>query len=570
MPGGLVEIASYGNQDLYLTGVPEITFFKVVYRRHTNFSLESIPLTFDDPVGFGRTSNLAIKKTGDLLHKIYLEITLPEMNLKRQIIPDFTNLEAESKQAEKDLETVKTFLNLNKRAYVAGFSAFVAENTLNSDIMITETNRIFEEPGAEQKSVNFEQLLSSNNLTIYLSNEISLNSIVSGFDASNTKTDIFSAMTVGIDKSIKLQDVYFKNEQNLKKTLEDAKNKNIKFAWIDKIGHAIFEYVDVKIGGYRMDKITSDWINVWHELSQNKSMSKTYDEMIGHVTILTNFDRNKKPSYVLRIPMQFWFCRYSGLSIPLISLEYHDVSFEVKFRNLENLSFIEEDNLIKFRGDNGLRLDEYSSETRTNFDARILADFIYLDRIERKKFALSSHEYLIDQIQTLEIDNVTQPSLQCSLKNFFHPVKDLVWVANKTRYRENLDGFDKSRYNNYSLTDDNKGNIINTSSMSFHGKERLIKLDYKYYNYLIPYEMYNATPSDGINAYSFSLFPLEHQPSGSSNFTILSRIVMNLEFSPKIITGQRLTEPIDLKIFARNINVIRFMSGMAAPAFTYG
>ena len=58
MAGGLLQLTSYGSQDLFLTGNPEITFFKVVYRRHTNFSIESRELLFDELVGFGRESSL--------------------------------------------------------------------------------------------------------------------------------------------------------------------------------------------------------------------------------------------------------------------------------------------------------------------------------------------------------------------------------------------------------------------------------------------------------------------------------------------------------------------------------
>ena len=42
MGGGLMQLVAYGAQDIYLTGNPQITFFKVVYRRHTNFSMEAI------------------------------------------------------------------------------------------------------------------------------------------------------------------------------------------------------------------------------------------------------------------------------------------------------------------------------------------------------------------------------------------------------------------------------------------------------------------------------------------------------------------------------------------------
>ena len=52
MGGGLMQLVAYGAQDIYLTGNPQITFFKVVYRRHTNFAMESIQQTFAGSVGF--------------------------------------------------------------------------------------------------------------------------------------------------------------------------------------------------------------------------------------------------------------------------------------------------------------------------------------------------------------------------------------------------------------------------------------------------------------------------------------------------------------------------------------
>ena len=42
MPGALMQLVAYGAQDVYLTGNPQMTFFKTVYRRHTNFSMECI------------------------------------------------------------------------------------------------------------------------------------------------------------------------------------------------------------------------------------------------------------------------------------------------------------------------------------------------------------------------------------------------------------------------------------------------------------------------------------------------------------------------------------------------
>ena len=77
MGGGLLQLVAYGAQDVYLTGNPQITFFKVVYRRHTNFSIESIQQTFNGTPGIGKRVTCQISRNGDLVHKLYVVFTNP-------------------------------------------------------------------------------------------------------------------------------------------------------------------------------------------------------------------------------------------------------------------------------------------------------------------------------------------------------------------------------------------------------------------------------------------------------------------------------------------------------------
>ena len=72
MGGGLLQLVAYGAQDVYLTGNPQITFFKVVYRRHTNFALESIQQTFNGTVAAGSRVTSTISRNGDLINRMYL------------------------------------------------------------------------------------------------------------------------------------------------------------------------------------------------------------------------------------------------------------------------------------------------------------------------------------------------------------------------------------------------------------------------------------------------------------------------------------------------------------------
>ena len=73
MGGGLMQLVAYGAQDIYLTGNPQITFFKVVYRRHTNFSMESIDQTLTGSQNFGAKVTATVSRNGDLIHKMYVE-----------------------------------------------------------------------------------------------------------------------------------------------------------------------------------------------------------------------------------------------------------------------------------------------------------------------------------------------------------------------------------------------------------------------------------------------------------------------------------------------------------------
>ena len=79
MGGGLMQLVAYGAQDIYLTGNPQITFFKVVYRRHTNFAVESIEQTFNGQVDFGKRVTATISRNGDLIQQMYLEAVLPNV-----------------------------------------------------------------------------------------------------------------------------------------------------------------------------------------------------------------------------------------------------------------------------------------------------------------------------------------------------------------------------------------------------------------------------------------------------------------------------------------------------------
>jgi hypothetical protein len=78
MGGGLIQLVAYGAQDAYLMGNPHITFWKVLYKRHTNFAIESARVQFTGAASYGQRIIANISRNADLMYKTYIEVTLPD------------------------------------------------------------------------------------------------------------------------------------------------------------------------------------------------------------------------------------------------------------------------------------------------------------------------------------------------------------------------------------------------------------------------------------------------------------------------------------------------------------
>ena len=83
-----MQLVAYGAQDIYLTGNPQITFFKVVYRRHTNFAMESVEQTLNGAVGYGNKVTATVSRNGDLVGRMYLETDISGLTNNDDICPN--------------------------------------------------------------------------------------------------------------------------------------------------------------------------------------------------------------------------------------------------------------------------------------------------------------------------------------------------------------------------------------------------------------------------------------------------------------------------------------------------
>jgi hypothetical protein len=444
MGGGILQLSAYGSQDTHLTGNPQITYFKSVYYRYTNFSMESVENTFDTDPGFGRKVTATISRTGDLIHKMYIVVDIPALT----------------------------------------------------------------DPGG-----------------------------------------------------------------------------NDHVGWTNKLGHALIKNVDVTIGGEVVDKHNSEWLEIWSSLSNPESKKDALKTLIGEYDggIIgaqdNNANRVGNPGYEatsragetisgeskqkLYIPLQFWFCRSIGSSIPLISLPHQDVKINIEFRNLNEL--------VKSSAASPTITGAVSGATPT-FTASLFVDYIYLDTKERQIFTEKSHEYVIEQVQydgeeSLVLNGNTRFSTSLS---FTQPVKEIFWVVtNEDRISKTYNGQGNSLldFSTDQTTTRKTTDEFDSAVIKINGVDRFTPRDALYFRAIQPIQYHTSAPLDKyIYCYSFCLKPEELQPSGSCNFSMLDTATLQLNYTASDST--RSDNDSRLKVFALNYNILRVTSGMCGLAYS--
>jgi hypothetical protein len=213
---------------------------------------------------------------------------------------------------------------------------------------------------------------------------------------------------------------------------------SICFRWVNYIGHVLIRSVTVEIGGQQIDKQYGDWLTIWNELTQKPGLQVGYDNMVGNTVALTGTGLSRTEATTLYIPLQFWFCRNPGLALPLIALQYHEVRFTFELRQKSEcyVACIPNDPANNFNNTNSCGIDVVGNSCDQLFcvpslqSATLFIDYIYLDTDERRRFAQSSHEYLIEQLQFTGDESTVNTNVKVKL-NFNHPVKELIWVVQR-------------------------------------------------------------------------------------------------------------------------------------------
>lgn len=312
------------------------------------------------------------------------------------------------------------------------------------------------------------------------------------------------------------------------------------------LAYSLIEYIDLFIGGQRIDRHYGSWLRIWHELYSSPEKQIALSEMVSiHST---------SNSKLLHIPLRFWFNNHIGSALPLLALQYNDVKLDIQFNNADDVSTYCEYN-------NGNSITKVSDNTFNISNVQVLCEYIHLDTEERRLFMSNSHEYLINQVQT-SLNNPVNLFHNTSTEHFEnmvhktdlrfnHPVKELVWsFQDSNGVISRVNDFLKN-YNSKGVLDYNYWNGFNvgkdqliSANLVLNGKDISEELPGSFFRNIQHYQYHSGArlksitnnnssqeratdrftkydKGTGIYSYSFALTPEEYQPSGSLNFSNL-------------------------------------------------
>jgi len=531
MGGGLMQLVAYGAQDVYLTGNPQITFWKVTYRRHTNFAMEAIEQTFNGQADFGRRVQCTISRNGDLAYRTYLQITLPEVGQPSGTGERYARwLDNPGEQLISTVEVEIGGQRIDKQ--YGDWMHIWNQLTLTSE----------QEGGYNKMIGNTTQLT-------YLTDPQFAK--IASACSTNNAPDAVCAPREALPETtlyIPLQ-FWFCRNPGLALPLIALQYHEVKITLelrpLDECLWAVS-----KLSG-------SDKASLKDAGAYSKSLVAA-SLFVDYIFLDTDERRRmaQNPHEYLIEQLQFTGDESVGSSSNKIKLNFNHPCKEIVFvvqpdKNVDYCaSFVAEQNLARALG----------AQPHNYTDA--------IDALPNSIIAFAGSG-------TVGGTFINGSGL------FQDPAADGMNAGSQDAWG--------ATYNDVAGGDGSQGgstvsdagafvlaetahklhcwgeNPVVTAKLQLNGQDRMSEREGSYFDVVQPYQHHTRNPDTGINCYSFALRPEEHQPSGTCNMSRIDNATLQLVLSAACV-GVDATAKV--RVYATNYNVLRIMSGMGGLAYS--
>ena len=547
MGGGLMQLVAYGAQDVYLTGNPQITFWKVTYRRHTNFAMESIEQTFNGQADFGRRVTCTISRNGDLAYRTYLQVTLPEIN--------------------------QQMANANTTGVWARWLDFPGEQMIAQVEVEIGGQRIDRQYGdwmhiwnqltltSEQQRGYYKMIGNTTQLTFITDPSFAS---VDGPCASNAPVQVCEPRNALPETTLYVPFQFWY-----------CRNPGLALPLIALQYHEVKINLDIRpideclwaVSSLSSSSNTS--VRVTNAYNQSLVAASLY---VDYVFLDTDERRRMAQNaheYLIE-QLQFTGDESVGSSSNKIKLNFNHPCKELIF-------VVQPD----------ANVDYCSSLTGGTLLYKTLGaqPFNYTDGVDalpNSIMAFGGHEAVVGTTNAFIDQNGLfhdAGAVDVTSAGFWQQGDNgAAWYSVAGGGNGFYDGRDTfgsgsgvSDAGTFVLTETSLDmhcwgqNPVVTAKLQLNGQDRFSEREGTYFDLVQPYQHHTRNPDTGINVYSFALRPEEHQPSGSCNFSRIDNATLQLVLSNATVQG---TSTAKVRVYAVNYNVLRVMSGMGGLAYS--
>ena len=596
MGGGLMQLVAYGAQDVYLTGNPQITFWKVTYRRYTNFAIESIEQTFNGQADFGRRVQCTISRNGDLAYRTYLQVTLPEIN---------------------QLMGVGAYVAGQSQGVYARWLDFPGEQLIAQVEVEIGGQRIDRQYGdwmhiwnqltmtAEQQRGYFKMIGNTTQLTFITDPSFA---DVDGPCDSMAPRQVCAPRNALPETTLYVPlQFWFCTNPGLALPLIALQYHEVKINLdIRPIDECLWAVTTLSCNG-------GPPINVANQYTAGRPVPATiaYNQSIVAASLYVDYvfldtDERRRmaqnPHEYLITQLQFTGDESVGSSSNKIKLNFNHPVKELVWvvqpdQNVDYCSSLTCDaTLFKVLGAQPFNYtdavdalpnavhafggpQEVAANSNAFIDARgLFQDAGALDAYIPANFSGywngPSNPYNEANLGGIEVpgfntNNINNPNYPYSQQP--PPVYGNKTPVNVSVSADHNSGSSVSDAGTFVLTETSLDmhcwgqNPVVTAKLQLNGQDRFSVREGSYFSWVQPYQAHTRNPDEGINVYSFALRPEEHQPSGTCNFSRIDNATLQLVLSNSTVEG---TKTAKVRVYATNYNVLRIMSGMGGLAYS--
>jgi hypothetical protein len=548
MGGALMQLVAYGAQDVFLTGTPEITFWKVSYRRHTNFAMESIEQTFSGQADFGRRVTCTISRNGDLAYRTYLQVTLPEIN-----------------------QSMVTTGNGVDGVY-ARWMDFIGEQLIAQVEVEIGGQRIDRQYGdwmhiwnqvtltESQKRGYFKMIGNTTQLT-YITDP-NFAAINGPCAASGGPSQVCAPRNALQETTLYIPLLFWY-----------CRNPGLALPLIALQYHEVKINLDLRPIGECLWAVSS----LTKTDNSTVSVSQAYQQSLVAASLYVDYifldtDERRKmaqnPHEYLFEQLQFTGDESVGSSSNKIKLNFNHPCKEL-------IWVVQPDSNV----------DYCSSLTANTVLYKTLGaqPFNYTDAIDALPNAIHAFGAPAETSGQNGFINASGLFEQAGATNISTNAANAAsgqW-ASAANSANTYAAFAETNINGLASGVSDAGtfvlgetaldmhcwgeNPVVTAKLQLNGQDRFSEREGSYFDVVQPFQHHTRAPDTGINLYSFALRPEEHQPSGSCNFSRIDNAVLQLVLSSNTVSG---TATAKVRVYAVNYNVLRVMSGMAGVAYS--